>query len=75
MTLKWIEEPLKPPPFLTVWVMNGKKKCKAWWDPSNQNWYLERRDIWDAPELHAVKCWAEIPELNFKMQRPDKSCL
>lgn len=70
--LVWILADKKPPSFLTVLVKNGKKKYKAWWDAPNDSWFLETNNIWDAPELHAVTFWAEIPDLTFKMQIMEK---
>ena len=70
---------LFPPSFYDVWVMNGKKKCKGYFDSPNQRWLCpSRAHDWNDIELHQVRSWKEIEDKTLKMQsdaaRKDKKC-
>ena len=60
---------LFPPSFFNVWVMNGKRKCKAYFNAPTRHWNLSTKNVWADPEIYQVKCWREIEDETFEMQR------
>ena len=60
-----------PRSFFNVWVMNGKRKCKAWFDAPNNIWYLDEKDMFNSTELHKVIKWAEIEGCSIEKQQKD----
>lgn len=61
------EEKIKPPAFFTVWVMNGERKMKGYWDPIT-GWLQATENVWDSIKMKSVKKWMEIPGFTIKQQ-------
>jgi len=65
----WISvEEKKPPSFFTVWVMNGKRKRRAYWDGANKRWYQNKINVWSEDLYHKVTHWAIIQDNTFEDQ-------
>lgn len=67
---EWIKvSHLFPPSFLTVVVMNGRRKQKAYFDAANHMWIANSENYW-AKEiiLKKVNMWKQIENESFEYQ-------
>ena len=64
---------LFPPSFLNCWVMASGKKCKAYFDAPNRQWWKSTKDVWSDPMLFGVTEWKEIESETFKKQLDNAS--